>query len=1248
MKLKPLIKTHWLASQNPMTVSLSGLRRVIFTPPPGILSSEFFHEGAGSALPSANEVRFLPPDEKEIREVRAQSHTFSRDLFWVLFSGHEASYLRPPPASLKHLVHTLEFHFEDGPPLSMLGIFRQPQFPLFLNPRFYLQDPSCNWEKALDSSLIGDFMNPLKVAPHQRRHDDFKRAWLTILEILAWSLQRQRQVGDLEVLWTDSHGFGAGFDDVPRAGFHLHDIEFLRELPLAATIMAEPGEENCARLRIWQGADLQSPPGVLRFRAAESLSELEAYFHVPSQSPLAATAEVLEAERAALPKASWSWVPQLMIRESESLGVAKSLARIEHSTGKNQIYFVDHFNVNADGFKPQLRIRERDGSLQMAVAFAMDSLKLSHHGFPASLLPALSAFSGGIDRFFQVERKETASKKSLHRANDLLFLRHQGLALFCLLELINWILRRPLTSGELIAFPDEVDSADGDRQFQKFMEYLQNSAPALLGKAAVPYEDLISARVQKLFLDFVEKTYQFLLRDQSLLFQAGKVIEIGGIHRQVLPLVRFLILYFVESSQGKLLTRAQSPLSERFVEALPAWTSPHLATQEAAEQPGAPVQWVDIGLYDQYLIPLLFELSDQGIEIELNGAPLLGQENPFEFIFSVTSSDQKEDSNWFDLHPQIFFNGTRVLPEEVKINFGQGSPQTQTGFIEYQGQIYRIDKKQMPSLKSLQRFWNKIKGNHQSVKHNSFGERVYRLPRSQALELLMLKAQGIDVQGEGEWRRIFAYFEKGLGTDKIQLPDTMWNALLPHQQEGAQWLHDLYQLKLGAILADEMGLGKTFQVLAFLVSLHQKNELKKSLVVVPTSLVYNWMDEKKKFAPELPLQIFHSAQKEALKETLANPEPLVLVATYGLLNENPDFFQSQEWNILIFDEAQNLKNITSLRAVSARKLRAQFKACLTGTPMENNYLEFFSICDLVVPGSLGGVDDFRKEYFNREVSNDSLRELRLIARPLLLRRTKAQVKLSLPEKTLHKVSLPFAAKQKDIYKKMAMTFSRQVEDLVQVQGERKAQIAMFAALMRLRQICSDPAAVPGVVYDEQPAKVEHFLSSLQEHLENQESVIVFTQFLSTLNRIERELLKIKVPTFTLQGNVSAKERLRLISAFQDSGEPGVMLMTLKTGGVGLNLTKASVVYHLEPWWNPAVENQATDRAHRMGQTKNVKVYNLLIEGSLEERIADLKLKKQGSFDRLFGSQERADEAAEETGFEGSSSLTKDDFIYLLK
>ena len=1248
MKLKPLIKTHWLASQNPMTVNLGGLKKLVFNPPDKVLNFEFFKPiNTAIEIPGTASVQVKPADSDEIRDVINQRFTLSKDLFWVLFSGIDLSHHRAPSAALISLAESIEFHYENGDCFSLVGIFRQEGLPLFLNPKFYLFDSSCNWEKAIEtrSEELGKY---LKINAQQKKNDDYRKTWILILEILAWAFQRKRQVGDLEVLWSEDSRKNTSLEkseirsDNLRTAYPLEDIDFSKSLPLAVTMSADSSHENTARLQVWQGCEIHSAESsILHFHSVTALFELENFFSNSAQQILAATSVISPAEKQTITRAQpeFLWQPCFATLESGEKNIAQALSKFQQLITAEKIYFVNHQQINSADFKPFLKIREDDGSLQMAISFKSEELKLEHLNFPAALRPALAPFWGGLDHFFKIDRKDVASRHLQYRSHDLLLLRHQGLTLFCLFELMNWILKRPLSSGENIEFVSDTSSKEFDQQFQKVIHYLQSSAPALLGKALIPFHDLVSLKVKDLFVDFLEKLFQSLMLDRILVFQKGKIIEIKDVHLQILPLIRFLILHFIESSQGKFLTRSQAPLGEKFLSQLPFWTDASLLNSDGDAFKNHPL-WIEIGRFDKYLISLLFELSDLGVDVELNGVPLLGHDNPFEFIFSVSDSAQTEDTNWFDLHPQIFFNGTRVQSEEVKINFGQGD----VGFIEYQGQLYRIDKKQMPSLKSLQKFWNKIKGKKEVQQRNSFGEKVYRLDRSQALELLMLKAQGIEVQGTGEWKRIFDYFDQGLGIDRINLPEEMQSMMLPHQLEGAQWLHDLYELKLGSILADEMGLGKTFQVLSFLVSLQSRNKLKKSLIVVPTSLVYNWLEEKNKFAPSLPFHIFQSSEKESLTQVLKNDEPMVLITTYGLLNENADFFQSQHWNILAFDEAQNLKNITSLRAVSARKLNGQFKISITGTPMENNYLEYFSLCDLVVPGCLGDIDTFRKEYFNKPVSSESIRNLKLITKPLLLRRTKLQVQLSLPEKTVQKVILPFGIKQKEIYMKMAMTFSKQVESLIQDQGERKAQIAMFSALMRLRQICSDPAAVPGVVYHEQPAKIEHFLSALQDHLENQESVIVFTQFLSTLGRIEKELQQLKVPTFVLQGNVSSKERLRLISTFQNSDEPGVMLMTLKTGGVGLNLTKASVVYHLEPWWNPAVENQATDRAHRMGQKKSVKVFNLLIEGSLEERIADLKLKKQGSFDRLFGN----DEQVNDVGFEGSSGLSKEDFFYLLK
>ncbi|MES3039392.1 MAG: DEAD/DEAH box helicase [Bdellovibrionota bacterium] len=1224
MKLKPLIKTHWVASQNPMTVSLSGLQRVVFSPPNQVLNAEFFGDPKEQVqLPPRSAIQMLPPNEEEDREIRARSHTLARDIFWTLFSGHDLKSLRAPARALNILAESLEFHFDDGQCYSLIGIFRKTDFPLFLNPKFYLQDRSTNWDRALENPNA-DFMKPLKLLEYQKRQEDFKKSWVVILEILAWALQRKRQVGDLEVVWADHRN--------ERVGFHIEDIEFHKAHPLAATVKSVPIVRNTARITVWQGLETNAPTGILRFHAIGHMGEME------SQSPDQIEIAPDELETLNSRAKPLMWQPVFATTESGPKEILRTLTKLNVTVGEENIYFAGHTEVSGTMFKPMLKVRESEGTMQMSASFSIEPMKLLQVNFPSPILTLLTPFRGGMDVFFGFDRKDFASRQMQYRTNDLLLLRHQGLALFTLLELINWKLGRPLSSGETIEFVNDLALPEADRQFNVFYKYLKGSIPGLLGKSGSSFEEMFSTEVKHLYFDFLEKLFGFLQNDRTLVFQGNQVAEIKNVHAQVLPFIRFIILHLVEASGGKVLTRAQSAMAESFLLTLTSSTDAKFVSTDTATT--IEPTWIDLGPYNKYIVALLFDLTDHGVDVEFNGAPFMSLDNPFEFIFSVNESEGKEDGNWFDLHPQIFFNGTRIDSEEVQLNF---TPD-RIGFIEYRGQMYRIDKKQIPTLKSLQRFWNRIKSDRQSTKRNSFGEKVYQLERSHALELLMLQSQGVQVQGEGEWKRIFEYFEKGLGVEKIHLPESMQKQLLPHQRDGAQWLHDLYELRLGAILADEMGLGKTFQVLSFLTSLQDQQKLNKCLIVVPTSLVYNWVDEKKKFSPDLPLHVFHSNEQQEVRDLLAKDDPLVLIATYGLLTENPDFFQSFNWNVLAFDEAQNLKNITSLRSVSARKLKAQFKVCLTGTPMENNYLEFFSLCDLVVPGCLGDVDAFRKKYYNREVRIESIHELRLVSRPLLLRRTKQQVKLSLPIKTIQKVLLPFSGKQRDIYKRMAMTFSKQVEDLIHEQGERKAQIAMFAALMRLRQICSDPAAVPGVIYDEQPVKVEHFLGALTEHLENGESVIVFTQFLSTLGRIGKELEKLKVPTFTLQGKVSSKERLRLISAFQDSPEPGVMLMTLKTGGVGLNLTKASVVYHLEPWWNPAVENQATDRAHRMGQTKDVKVYNLLIEGSLEERIADLKLRKQGSFDRLFS----VDEQIEEGVFEGSSGLSKEDFVYLLK
>lgn len=1193
MKIRPLLKTHWLASQNPVTVFLAGLKAVAYNPRYNAIQTSF--SSSPETLSAGTYDESKPAQFHEAVKLK--------------------SYFKTTSTQLCHTLSSIEFYFTDGQVFNGYQILTDQieLLPAFLNPLFYMSDRSCHWER-LDQPTAEQH---LKLMSHLDA--DCKKAQIIIFEILAWALQRKRQMADLEVCCL-----------VDGEMHSLTEIQFENKRPVVVTVQCEKNFLDAVRFTYWVGKSLTTESGYLSIYPSLSVDD-----KLQTGLDLVIIENELKILQADHQKHLWNFLGYQL--ELKPRLITHVITQLEKQYGTENILIQNHKLIKDDEFKPYLDMREENNQLSLQLFFKMkDFDNFSFQNFPSQIAPLFGAFHGGIEFIFQIDRKYVASAYKKHRANDLVLMRHQGVAIYCLLEMLNWRLGKPLTSGDKIEYFTDQNSIEAEKSFKDLINYLKKSVPGVIGKSNQNFDELFSSEVKNYFLDFIEKMHIDMCSDRFFMMHKGSLIEVSGASKSSQWILRFIILYLTEESQGKVLTKAQSALGEKFKTSLVEM----LRSDLVLDQELVP-HWIDLGHYHKSVIPLLFDLSDQNVDVKFNGLPFYSKDNPFDFVFNV-GSDQGEDSgDWFDLHPQIFFDGVQISEAELKFNF---TPD-QSGFIEYGGRIYRIDKKHIPSLKSLQKFWNKIKGQKNTQKKNKFGDQVYRLDKSVALELLMLKSQGVKINVKGEWKRIFDYYENQLGLEKIKLSDDIMKFILPHQQTGAQWIYDLYKLKLGAILADEMGLGKTFQVLSFLSHLHTNQELGHSLIIVPTSLVYNWIEEKNKFTHDLPISVFQTQDLPKIQQQLDENKNQIIIATYGLLTEQIAFFESKKWNIVIFDEAQNLKNITSLRSVAARKVHAQFKACLTGTPMENNYLEYYSLCDLVVPGCLGEVDAFRRVYYNNEVRTESIRELKLITKPILLRRTKSQIQLNLPEKTIQKIVLPFGEKQKEIYRNTAMTFSRQVENLIQEQGENRAQLAMFSALMRLRQICSDPAAVPGVIFTEMPVKIDHFLKSLEDHLLESESVIVFTQFLTTLNRIESELKKNNTPHYVLQGKMTSKDRVKTIAEFQKREEPAVMLMTLKTGGVGLNLTKASVVYHLEPWWNPAVENQATDRAHRMGQKKDVKVYNLLIEGSLEEKIANLKIKKQTAFDRLFDAD---DESIEAVSKESNYSLSKDDFIYLLK
>lgn len=657
----------------------------------------------------------------------------------------------------------------------------------------------------------------------------------------------------------------------------------------------------------------------------------------------------------------------------------------------------------------------------------------------------------------------------------------------------------------------------------------------------------------------------------------------------------------------------------------------------------------------------LATLAADGFETYWDTQPLI-QLAETDFVTTLTLAEQTETKgsrmggddhgdapesgaiDWFELHPKFFLMGKEITPDQARLA-------ARDGIITHDGKLYLVPAKQLPTMRRLEKLWTRLQKG--TGKRNTTGRSgnssVFRVPRSQTLEMLALRASGTPVIGGARWQKICDFYD---GLEKKRAPRHMPKSvradLLPYQNAGVQWLRDLYSLGLGAILADDMGLGKTLQTLAFLESLRATSGLGHALVVVPTSLTYNWLSECERFTPELRIATLTTSKDTGrIAEFLAATKDAIVLTTYGILAEQSAFFNKHKWSVAIFDEAQHIKNITAKRTTAARSLQARFKVCLTGTPLENHMGELYSILDLAVPGSMGELAEFNRKYVTpASVPTEDIAELKLTCKPLILRRAKSEILKQLPPKSENKVVVAFTERQKKIYRDIAIAYNEEIQQTIAKQGESKSQLQMLTALLRLRQACSDPAALPGVKFSEKPPKISTLLESLEEIMSSGESALVFTQFLSTYHRIEKELDRAGIPCYGIHGGLSRTQRERELSGFQNHGPRGaVMLMTLKTGGVGLNLTKASYVFHIEPWWNPAVENQATDRAHRIGQERPVQVYRYIMHESVEEKIETLKGRKEKRFAAMFTAGD-----VEDTGelHARSGMLTQRDFEYLLR
>jgi superfamily II DNA or RNA helicase len=446
------------------------------------------------------------------------------------------------------------------------------------------------------------------------------------------------------------------------------------------------------------------------------------------------------------------------------------------------------------------------------------------------------------------------------------------------------------------------------------------------------------------------------------------------------------------------------------------------------------------------------------------------------------------------------------------------------------------------------------------------------------------------------------------------LPTAQFKAdLRPYQLSGLAWLHHLHDLKMGAVLADDMGLGKTVQTLAHLDRVRaQRMREAPSLIVAPTSLISNWKAEANRFAPKLKVHVHHGKDR-----TLTNKEwraADVVITSYPILQRDATTFSELEWDAIVFDEAQTLKNPRAKTYHAAQSLNARQRLALTGTPMENHLGELWSLFNLLSPGLLGDLETFNRHFRHRIEQNsdgDRMNILRARVRPFLLRRTRDEVVKELPEKTEAIRWIDLEQAQADLYETLRTAIHDDVRKAIDRKGLKQSTIHILDALLKLRQACCDPQLVRlpdgNGRADLSSAKMEWLLEHVPMLVEEGRRILIFSQFTSMLAIIEAKLTEAGIKTVILTGDTT--DRDTPIAEFQ-KGEVPVFLLSLKAGGVGLNLTAADTVIHYDPWWNPAVETQATARAHRIGQDKPVFVYKLIARGTLEEKMLSLIERKQ--------------------------------------
>jgi superfamily II DNA or RNA helicase len=582
--------------------------------------------------------------------------------------------------------------------------------------------------------------------------------------------------------------------------------------------------------------------------------------------------------------------------------------------------------------------------------------------------------------------------------------------------------------------------------------------------------------------------------------------------------------------------------------------------------------------------------------------------------------------DWLSLRLSFDAEGVAVTQEELARCLAEGRRYVRLA----DGSFARLDAEKVKAV--LQR---------QAEILATGGGQGGRLPLSQAGRIQELLEQvGRTAVSDGA-KELFGKLRDIDEIKGARKPRNLKASLRPYQEQGFHWLWFLHEIGSGGVLADDMGLGKTVQTLALLLAVKSANEKAekpfKALIVAPTSVVTNWLREMDKFAPSLKHVLWHGVDRKDRWEEVEDAD--VVVTSYALLRRDEEVLAKLKLTYAILDEAQNIKNPLSATARSAKRLQAHRRLALSGTPIENRLSEIWSIFDFVSPGLLGPLDKFEERYSRPIDAGDAkaTQRLRATIHPFILRRTKSEVAKDLPEKIETDQICELTGEQSALYGAVLKEVRAQVMGEVEQKGISRSQIQILAGLTRLRQAACDPRllGLPREFGDEDSGKLMALRELIQTCIAGGHRALVFSQFVSMLTIVRRALEEDGVKYEYLDG--STKDRQAVVERFQKEDGAPVFLISLKAGGSGLNLTSADTVIHFDPWWNPAVEDQATDRAHRIGQTKVVTTYRLIAQGTIEEKILELGGKKR----ELVGAV-----LSEDVG--GAKKLTKTDLEELFR